>query len=392
MCEINNGMHEREKGFYIHSGSKTKFLGVDKKIQYQIAMLSEHYDMYEIVVEKDNSHTINRALWCLPGGSWGRLYDNAYAEIMRISHEDMGVHFFYIRSFIPDIKFIYFIKRIKEEFPNSRFLLEIPTYPYSKELIFNKTMWPWFFKDIANRKKLARYIDRVVTFSDDDRIFDIDTIKIKNGISVANVLLKGREKWDIQDSPSVVNLIAVAQFHPVHGYERIVRGLKAYYCSDFEHNKTKVIVHMVGDGKEKQRYQRLVRQCGLEKYVIFYGSLAGDRLEEVYNLADIGLGVFGAYKRNIRISSALKIREYLAKGLPVVSGVYEDAFPNSNEFFLKFPNNRSVVDIGAIVKFYKDLKDKYGFNGVKQRIRDYASNNIDISVTMLPVLEYLEKN
>ncbi len=377
---------ENYKGFYIHAGSKTKFSGVNNKIRDQIEAFSEHYDISEIVMEKEDTGFLKSIAWRLPGGSWGRNYDKALNEVL-VNSSNRSVLFFYIRYSISDWRFIMFLSRIRELFPLSKIVLEFPTYPYDKELSQSATMWPWFFKDRFWRRKLSRYVDRIVTYSGYDSILGIPTIKTINGINLKRIrpILSQNEKTDTS-----INMLAVAQFQPSHGYERIIRGIASYYLNGGTRD---IKLHMVGEGPENEMYKRIVKTLGLDGRVVFYGSLTGKELDQTYENKDIGLGALGMYKRKLKKSSVLKVREYLAKGLPVVCGAPDDAFLyGGRKYCIEFENDPGEIDVGKILKWYDDLLDTDGGRmQLIHKIRDYAEKNVDVSATMAPVIGFIEE-
>ena len=115
-------------------------------------------------------------------------------------------------------------------------------------------------------------------------------------------------------------------------------------------------------------------------------------LDPIYDKADAGLGFFGLYKDKMSTISSLKSVEYLAKGLPVISGCVEDImkYENGKSFFKIFPNDESVIDIKEIVGFYDSVynnnKDR---NSVHREIRNFARQTVDMSVVMKPVINYI---
>ena len=111
-----------------------------------------------------------------------------------------------------------------------------------------------------------------------------------------------------------ITLLAVAIMRRQHGYEWVIRGLKTYYNKA---HREKVKLLIVGDGPEKKKYQRLVYKYHLEDVVKFYPTTVGEELNKLYDQADIALAAFGMYKLGVNRLSALKTREYLAKGLPL---------------------------------------------------------------------------
>lgn len=172
-----------------------------------------------------------------------------------------------------------------------------------------------------------------------------------------------------------------------HGYERCIQGLARYYQKN---PGRRVEIHFVGDGEEKDYYQNLASQLHLEEYVFFYGSQAGKELDLIYDKADAGLGFFGLYKDKMSTISSLKSVEYLAKGLPVISGCVEDVmkYEGGKRFFKIFPNDESVIDMEQVIDFYDSICD--GSNkGLHEEIREFAKKTVDMSVVMKPVINYI---
>ncbi len=315
-----------KRGIYIHAGSNMGFPGVDKKIHAQIKILSAYYDMSEIIIRKKELSFLQAIISRLPGGSYGRDYYESFEEIRSVGE----VFFFYIRDQAWDRDFKEFIRRLREVYPQSKILLEIPTYPYAHELLSNSTMWPWYFKDKWNRRRMEHLMDRVVTFSADDLLFGVPTIKTMNGVIVDDYIPVCNKKE--YNNESTIDMIAVAQFQPSHGYERILRALNNYYSFG---NKRQIRIHFVGEGSELNKYRKMVADNNLEEYTVFHGFKTGNELSEIYGIADVALGCFGIYKRGAEYLSPIKTREYMAYGIPFV-GSGEDIFKRipKRDFFM----------------------------------------------------------
>lgn len=72
-----------------------------------------------------------------------------------------------------------------------RIALEIPTYPYDAEFAQSPAVRKLKLRiDRMFRCRMARYVDRIVTFSDDTEIFGRPTIRISNGIDFGSIPLK----------------------------------------------------------------------------------------------------------------------------------------------------------------------------------------------------------
>ena len=368
----------KKKGYYIHLELHRTQAGVRQKIDGQIAVLRRHFDVTEIDVKKQKINVIQGIISRLPFGSYAMDYDGAFAQI---DEPD----FVYMRHTALDRRYYRFLKKIRQSYPAVKIILEIPTYPYKGELLHNRTMWPFYFKDAFRKNRLKNIVDRIAILTDDDTVFGIPTLKIHNGIMVDAI-----DPVALHEDEGVINLIAVSACLPIHGYERCIKGLADYYNTTGSGHKV-IKFHMVGEGEELELYKSLVKKHHLEEYVRFYGKRIGKDLDAVYNKADIAMGTFAFYKAGITISSALKVKEYMAKGFPVVSGCYEDSFGKEDiDFYLGFANDDSTVDMAKVVRFYENLLVKYGSReALRDRIRSYAKEKVDMSVVMKPVIDYI---
>ena len=82
-------------------------------------------------------------------------------------------------------------------------------------------------------------------------------------------------------------------------------------------------------------------------------------LGELYKKMDIAIGTLALHRKKMEEASPLKVREYVAYGLPVIIG-YIDIDLNNEEFILNIGNyEENVVEsIDAIVKFIESWKNK----------------------------------
>ena len=105
------------------------------------------------------------------------------------------------------------------------------------------------------------------------------------------------------------------------------------------------------------------------------------------------MGSFGFYKLDLDKASSLKTREYLASGLPVISGCRQDIFEIAPcEYHIEFPNNSSPVDIQKIVEFYDCVFGNKDKPDVFSRIRHYAEQNVTMEKAFSPVIDYLKSS
>lgn len=365
------------KGYYlyedIYSRQAEQFPGVYKKIDNQISVFSNYFEIREIQIIRRKSKIIKR----IPFGSFIYYWDY-------VLKETKDADFLYIRKPIIDSGFIRFLGFLKKNNPKMKVLLEIPTYPYDKEQFYGSFIsFPFYIKELNNRNRMKDFVNRIVTYTDDDIIFGIPTIKIKNGLDLSEIPVAIPRK----NTDNTIRLIAVASLQAYHGYERILEGLRNYYSNSVDRT---VFFTIIGSGVVEKNLKSLTEKYQLNKYVTFVGSKIGDQLEEQYNNADIALGSFGLYKRGTSLSSAIKTREYLAHGFPIVSGCTEDIFHlYPSKYYMECPNDDTPVDIGEVVRFYDQIYGNEDSNIIREEIRKYAEDNVSIKKTLEPIVQYL---
>lgn len=276
----------------------------------------------------------------------------------------------------------YFL-RLKENNPSIKIVLEIPTFPYDGELKKSWLNYPLLWKDRYNRKKLFRFIDRIATLTDDKEIFGIPTLKIGNGIDVNKIRI--RKAYETNE----IHAIAVAKFEWWHGYDRFLEGMKAYYSGN---PSRKVVFHLVGNGNEFGRYQKMVAEYGLRDYVIFHDQQTGEALDAIYDQCNFGIASLGCYRKGLNETQELKSREYLAKGLPFVSSVKITDIPDAakDNIYLQVSNNDSPIDIGSILEFYDRIYSE-GAEQVNTRLRQFAKDHFSMEVAMKEVIDFFNE-
>ncbi len=368
-----------KKGYYICMGSGSSSAGVNKKINMHVAELNKSLATELLWIPKIK-RSILRKIWGL--FFWvSNKYD--YDQVFdKLSNPD----FLYIRYSLTDRKMLYFLQRIKVTYPQCKIIMEIPTYPYDKEYWYSIDFF-FLLKDMYYRKYLKRYLDRFVTYSLDGTIWGVPTIQTMNGVDVHSMKM-------IQPSGhpcNEIHLIGVAMLQKHHGFERMIEGIGQYYaCGDT--NKRKIVFHVVGDGPEKKRYEKIVQKYSLSGHVFFHGTLLGEKLDKIYNQCDLAVASLGMYKINLNYISTLKTREYLAKGMPIIYACQDGAMKQDYLYCLEVPNENSPIDIDHVIDFYdKIYKGSYDkrLETIKY-IREYAERTVSMDKVMQPVVEYIE--
>lgn len=300
-------------------------------------------------------------------------------------HSFDRVDFIYLRKPYMSFAFIRFLKQIKRN-SKAKVIIEFPTYPYDGELRERIIDYPIYFKEKIARRFLRGNVDRIATLTDDEFIFGVQTIKILNGYDFSKISIIPIERTDDE-----IRICCIARFMPWHGYERLLNGLADYYASGGKRN---IIVSMVGDGAEIDKYKKIVEEKELNLHVNFYGYQSIDQIERILNESDIGAGSFGLYKVDFYgVGAYLKTREYLAVGLPVIAGTELDfmQYPELCPFALVFSNDSTDVNIEKILNFYDGLKGPDQMS-IRYKIRETAEKYLNMDNAMEKVINYIKES
>lgn len=352
--------------------------GVSKKVLNQYKIFSEFYKADMISYGPDclyyfHNNTINTiALDKLNRRL--KLYSFIKKDLVPNKYECI-----YIRYHLSDFLFVYLLKLLNKN--NSNIAIEIPTYPYKHELLKWKKGMVRFLVDLSSQVFLKLYVGRIVTYSNDTRIFGIKTIKTINGIIYEDVIPSKKQLH----SGIEINLISVSMTWPEHGYDRLLEGLKYYYNRG---GNIKFLYHLVGEGAEIKKYESLVKQYGLENYIQFYGFKSGQELDDIYDKADIAINSLAIHRIGLKTESTIKSKEYAAKGLPMISSYAVDAFsPEDNKkYVLKISADESAVNIEEVIQFYKQVYSNT--DNLSADIRNVSRKRSDMCITLKEVMDY----
>lgn len=266
----------------------------------------------------------------------------------------------------------------------ARIFVEVPSYPYECERESGVLTWGFYKLDVICRKRLKNYVENIITYMEYDEIIGIPTIQLINGIDVSGV--ESIKNYDRDEN--AIHLLVVTLMMRHHGFERIIEGLYLYYHNGGMRN---IQIDFVGDGSERSYYEKLVMDYQLDNHVIFHGMKGGQELNEFYEKADFGVAAMGLYKDNIFLTSELKSREYLAKGLPIISGAQIDLFKdNPKWFYLKFPENETPINIGEIVSLYDKMINEKTKQEIIREIRSFVEEKADMYNTFKPLFRAME--
>lgn len=194
------------------------------------------------------------------------------------------------------------------------------------------------------------------------------------------VLGNGVDRDDIkftkrEGENGLINLIFIGSPGEAwHGLERLIHSfLNAK-------NQNKFMLHIVGVNNIYNVGSNSIR---------FYGFISDlKRLDELFSIADIGVGTLALYRKGMNEAAPLKVRHYMSRGLPVIIG-YDDAdLKGSIPFVFHVPNDDSLIDFLKLEKFYDDSK-MYRESGC---ISEFAYENLIWDKKLEGVTQFMERH
>jgi len=347
--------------------------GVIKKILSQYGIFEKYFNMRMDIFKRDLK----------TGFIYKILIRTPFYPVhchWRLTNDYSNIDFMYIRMETIDRFFIRFLKQVRKQNPHIVIISEIATYPYDKEFRTIRNLHV-LIKNRYNRKKLYKYVSRIITYSQDDIIFGIKTIKIINGIETTSVPVVSSAKDN-----TTINLISVANMAFWHGLDRLISGMADYYKNDGNRD---IRLDIVGYGEEYDKVIDLIEKNNLKQHIFMHGFLNGEKLDAVYDNADIAVSSLGDHRKGLSMISALKTREYLARGLPMVASSIIDVLPKKYKYCLYIPQDETPVNIKDIIAFHDTIYSQITKKEIIREIRNFAIEFCDMKNTFKPVLDYI---
>ena len=151
--------------------------------------------------------------------------------------------------------------------------------------------------------------------------FDRPHVVIANGITLS----------DVPNPPAPANerprlLFIGARGCPWHGTDKVVQLARQQPGWDFD---------LVGPAASDMG--------NVPPNVTPHGMLDAVTYARLVAAADVGIGSLALHRNSLNEASPLKVREYLAAGLPVIAGYVDSDFPDGADFLLTLPNDEHNV-------------------------------------------------
>jgi len=223
----------------------------------------------------------------------------------------------------------------------SRFIAEINTYDLVELWGCSKTQWLY---SILTRDKLLSSCSGFVFVT-----YELSNKKAYKKFNKAYAVIPNGIKLDEFDPlppnyNSGVNLVFLGQSdYSWFGVDKIL-----FLAKNFPEWK----FHIIGFSN-KSNEKDLTN-------VLFYDFLPREKYEELLKSADCAIGTLSLHRNKMNEACSLKVREYLAFGLPIIIGYSDTDFLEGADFILTLPNDENNVNenLSAIEKFVLKWKGK----------------------------------
>lgn len=352
--------------------SRLENIGVIKKLSGQVAGL-EHSNCNVDYVIHDDKHIYfnNRSIYDIPSADVGLNFKWNYFDYLKSINVET-YDFCIIRYGLSSLSFISFLKRFRIKNESAKLLIDMPTYPYHQEHLGIvgrvKVLIDW-----RMRKRLKGLVDYVIHSGRESHVFGIPTIKVSNGINCDQIKVRTYTKHE------GFRMIAVGKWRNWHGLDRLIKGLVNY------HGDADIKLDIVGDGPELERLRKLVKENQLFDRVAFHGVCVGEKLNQLFNESDIGVGTLALFRKGVTVDSSLKNREYVARGLPIILSGKDADIKSDLSFVCKVPDDESVIDVSIIETFLEALD----IDETILKTRSFAENHLSWKTKMKSLVKQL---
>lgn len=366
------------KGYYIFEELSQSNVGIYKKIVSQcknFGLLGIQCSPKKVDVSKSS---LIKALKRIPFGP-----DNVNWNSIDVSDCD----FLYIRKNLMTIHFVRFLKKVRKNNKNIKIVIEIPTYPYFKELLSFSTLFV-LFRDYISSFFLKKYVDLVAVIGDSPKkVWGIPVIKIANGIDFDSIHLR-----NYIPNNNEIRVACAANFSQYHGIDFFLEGLERYYLNNGSEN---IQLYLGGKGNCYQSYFEKVNSSSvLKSHVCFLGMLNNDQLQKLYSNCDIGIVSLGYSRIGLHVNTTIKSKEYMGSGLPFITDTPIDVMENDiQEWVLKVRYGETPIDMEQVITFYNRIYKNKNLNELQEyfsSIRKYAIRRSDMKYILKHVVDYIK--
>ena len=157
-----------------------------------------------------------------------------------------------------------------------------------------------------------------------------------------------------------------------NGIERLIRSLECYV------GEKPVQIDVFGVSCDDIQFGNKVK-------ISFLPTLNAKELNSAMNDYHFGVSTLALYLKQMKEASALKVRTYLANGLPIILAYKDTDIPEELPYVFSVSNNDSLVDFEKAIEYF----DAVWKREMKIEINDFAKKNLDFKLKQKELVSYL---
>lgn len=258
---------------------------------------------------------------------------------------DVELEFSYLRYHFFDSFYINLLKVLKKK--SKKVIIEAHSYPvFIKKDKFN----PIKILDEIYSKKAHKYCDYIASMTNLKTICGIPTYEIENTLNIDDFKIKEYKR--VENKFIFIN---VAFENITHGLDRLIKGISNYYKTTYK--TTSIDIELLLIGEYSKNTKKLVEDLFLSEKVKFLGKMKRNEIDTYVDEAHFAVGSMGNHRANSYYGSALKTKEYIARGIPFIYG-WEERILINFPFAYKVPLNEEPIDINEVLEFYRKIENK----------------------------------
>lgn len=132
------------------------------------------------------------------------------------------------------------------------------------------------------------------------------------------------------------------------GDKTVYAGLDRVMKPLVNRDRKGLVLHVIGRGWVEDDY---ARQLSRQGKLVIHGYVTGRDLEAILQRMDICIGPLGVHRKGILETTSLKVRRYLAHGIPTVIGHKDPDLDRESDYILHIPADDSPVLPETLLEF-----------------------------------------
>ncbi len=207
-----------------------------------------------------------------------------------------------------------------------------------------------------------------------------------------NVLVQGNgvevDEIPLIDSPlrydNIELLFVSGSANKWHGVDRLIQGIKNY-----KGNK-QITLHLVG--RLHHSIINQLKKIPLPHTYLEHGVVDRQGIATISSTCNIGVASLGLHRLGMEEGSTLKVREYMAMGLPFLSGYTDIDIPKNYPYVLNYPADNTYIDLTRAEAFLDYLETNKFKRSAMRNLSIPLINQKDKMKSLVEYLKVLNEN